>query len=316
MEKKIRITQIYTNGVLVTDSLLERLKKILAPQIAKNGPKTEFCLSFDGVGTHDDIRGIKGTELETIKAIERIVAHGFPVRIETVLYKKNVGNMVKTLDLMSEKGVESWKISGVGDTGKWLETGGTENLSIEETFDCYMDLLKHFICVGRPLNIQMGGFYSCGKGLTQGNSLYSQSTGKCDEGFLKQYSCNTCRFIRYLLSDGTLLPCIPMTGSAIHKDMPNIRDKSLGEALKDHKLWEIVSIKVKDLVKKNKECADCEYLGKCNIGCRSCSLIYNESVFAKDPFTCYYWKNKYSEKIAETIRQIEVVSTSRYVEKV
>ena len=304
-EKKIRISQIYTNGVMVSDSVLERLEKVLGPQFAKNGLKPEFSLSFDGVGTHDDIRGIKGTELETIKAIERIVAHGFSVRIETVLYRKNVGNMIETLDLMSKKGVESWKISGVGDVGNWLKTEGTENLSIGETFDCYRNLLEHYIRTGRPLNIQMGGFYSCAKGVAQNNTLYGQLTGKCDESFLKKYSCNACRYIRYLLSDGTLLPCISMTGTAIHKNMPNIQDKTLSEALNDQNLWEIVSIKVGDLVKKNKECAHCEYFGKCNLGCRSCALTYNGSVFAKDPFTCYYWKNNYPEKIAQTISQME-----------
>ncbi len=301
VEKRIRITQIYTNGLLVSDSLLNRLDEALGPQGLRNGRKTEFSLSFDGVGTHDDIRGIEGTEEKTVRAIERLRAHGFPVRVETVLYRKNVGRMAETLDLMSRKDVESWKISGVGDVGKWLETGGSETLSIPEIFDCYLDLLKNFISAGRPLSIQMGGFYSYSKGSDVGGSLYGRSEGKCDERFLKQYSCGACRYIRYLLSDGTLLPCISMTGTEVHKDMPNVKDKGLSEGLRNPNLWEIVSIKVGDLVEKNKECADCEHLGKCGLGCRSCALTYNGSVFSKDPFTCYYWKNGYPEKIAQVM---------------
>jgi radical SAM protein with 4Fe4S-binding SPASM domain len=297
-EKRIRISQIYTNGVLVSDAVLERLKEVLGPQ-AENGTQTEFSLSFDGVGTHDDLRGIEGTEEKTIRAIERIGAHGFPVRIETALYRKNAGRLADTLHLLAAKGVASWKISGIGDVGSWLETGGAENLTIGETYDCYLDLLKNYLRAGRPLNIQMGGFYMGRKDTGEDGAFYGHSAGKRDEGFLKRYSCNACRYIRYLLSDGTLLPCISMTGTEIQKQMPNVRDKGLSEALKDPNLWEIVSVKVGNLVDKNKECAACEHLGNCNLGCRSCALTYNGGIFSKDPFTCYYWKNGYPEKIMQ-----------------
>lgn len=297
-EKRIRISQIYTNGVLVSEAVLERLKEVLGPQAGK-GAQTEFSLSFDGVGTHDDLRGIEGTEEKTIRAIERIRAYGFPVRIETALYRKNAERLAETLRLLADKGVASWKISGVGDVGKWLETGGAENLSIGETFDCYLDLVKAFLDAGKPLSIQMGGFYMGGKGAGGDVSLYGHDAGKCDEGFLKRYSCNACRYIRYLLSDGTLLPCISMTGTEIQKQMPNVRDKGLSAALKDKNLWGIVSVKVGDLVDKNQECAACEHLGRCNLGCRSCALTYNGGIYSRDPFTCYYWKNGYPEKIRQ-----------------
>ena len=297
VEKRIRISQIYTNGVLVDDSVLKRLESVLGPQWAKGGQKTDFSLSFDGVGTHDDIRGIEGTEEKTIRAIERICAHGFNVGIETVLYGKNVARMADTLRLLSEKGVSAWKISGVGDAGKWLETDGTENLSIEEIFECYLDLLGAFVSLGRPLTIQMGGFYIYNKASGVESSPYGGFGEKSRERVLKRYSCNACRFIRYLLPDGTLLPCISMTGTEVHNRMPNVRSLGLVEALKDPSLWEIVSIKVGELVERNRECAECEHFGGCTLGCRTCALTYGEGVFAKDPFTCHYWKEGYPDKI-------------------
>lgn len=296
VEKKIRIGQIYTNSVLVDDRVLERLEDLLGAR------KTEFSISFDGVGTHDDIRGIEGTEEKTLRAIERIIARGFPVSIETVLYRKNVDRMGDTLRLLTEKGVRAWKLSGVGDSGKWLETGGAENLSIEETFECYLDLLKTFLSLGRPLSIQMGGFYIFSKRSGMEGSPYGAFDEKLRESSLKQYACNACRFIRYMLSDGTLLPCLPMTGTPVHKNMPNVRSRGLIEALRDPSLWEIASVKVGDLVERNKECAECEHLGKCTLGCRACALIYGDGVFGKDPFTCRYWKAGYPERIVKCIK--------------
>ena len=262
VDKKIRVTQIYTNGLLVTDAVLEKLVEVLAPQYENTLLRTEFSLSFDGVGCHDDIRGIEGTEIQTLEAIERIKQHGFPVKIETVLYSKNVTKMRETLKVLTAKKIDYWKISGIGDVGKWVETSQQETLSSKEMFDCYIDLLKGFIEAQRPVNILLGGFYSYDKKSKREGSLYSNPDGVCDDAYLKNYACNMSRFVRYVLSDGTLLPCISMTGTYIHKKMPNIRNIRLSEALQDQFLHEIVTITVNDLVDKNSECKNCEYLGR------------------------------------------------------
>jgi radical SAM protein with 4Fe4S-binding SPASM domain len=148
----------------------------------------------------------------------------------------------------------------------------------------------------------MGGFYMFNKASGMEGSPYGGPGNRSRERIMKQYSCNSCRFVRYLLSDGTLLPCISMTGSEIHKHMPNVRSRGLIEALRDPGLWEIVSIKVGDLLERNKECAECEHFGGCTLGCRTCALTYGEGVFAKDPFTCHYWKEGYPAKIEECIK--------------
>lgn len=300
-EKRIRISRIHTNGVLVSSPVLERLASVLGPQGAASGRKVEFSLSFDGVVAHDDMRGIRGTEEKTLTAIERIRAHGFPVSIETALYRKNVDRMADTLRLLTEKGVEAWKISGVSDVGKWLETGGVENLTVREIFEGYLGLLKTFISLGRPISIRMGGFYHFNK--TDGVECppCGRRAGKSGEHLLKQFACNACRFIRYLLPDGTLLPCIPMTGTHIHKNMPGIRGRGLVAGLRDPSLWKIVSLRVEDLVERNEECAGCEHLGACGLGCRASALTCGEGVFAKDPVACLYWKEGYPGKIMECI---------------
>jgi len=301
VEKRIRVTQIYTNGLLVSDSVLKRLQDVLAPQYERSNVKVEFSLSFDGVGCHDDIRGIEGTELKTLEAIDRIRNHGFPVKIETILYRKNINRMLDTLEVLKSKKVDYWKLSAVGNVGKWLETCDQENISPAEIFDCFLGLLKGFIGAERPMGILMGGFYTYNKSTGTEGALYGNAEGICDDDFLSNFSCTMSRFVRYLLPDGTLLPCISMTGTEVHDKMPNVLDNGLSEALQDPYLQEIVSITVKELLERNTACKTCEHIGRCNLGCRSSALTDNKDVFSVDPATCYYWKNGYPEKIKEML---------------
>jgi sulfatase maturation enzyme AslB (radical SAM superfamily) len=55
--ERIVISSIYTNGMLVTQSLLDGFWK--------RGIKPMFMLSFDGIGWHDWLRGVYGSEKKT-----------------------------------------------------------------------------------------------------------------------------------------------------------------------------------------------------------------------------------------------------------
>ena len=62
-QKKIRLSQIFSNGMLITDRHLEEIHRI--------GFRPGFQISLDGVGTHDRMRGLEGSEQGAIDAIRR-----------------------------------------------------------------------------------------------------------------------------------------------------------------------------------------------------------------------------------------------------
>lgn len=53
-KNNVIVVQIYTNGALVNDKLLDELEG--------RGMKPSFSISYDGIGWHDWMRGIKGAE--------------------------------------------------------------------------------------------------------------------------------------------------------------------------------------------------------------------------------------------------------------
>ena len=66
----IRLSQIYSNGLLVNEKLLSQLEE--------RGIHPEFNMSFDGIGEQDWMRGIPGTEEAVIKAFKLCKSKGFP----------------------------------------------------------------------------------------------------------------------------------------------------------------------------------------------------------------------------------------------
>ncbi len=64
--KRIYVNRIFSNGLLITDRHLEAIRQL--------GVVPVFQISFDGVGAHDQMRGVEGTEPKAIDAIRRVRA--------------------------------------------------------------------------------------------------------------------------------------------------------------------------------------------------------------------------------------------------
>ena len=69
-ERDIGISQIYSNGLLVNEHLLDGFEK--------RGLHPEFNMSFDGVSYHDWLRGIPGAEKAVRRAFALCRDQGFP----------------------------------------------------------------------------------------------------------------------------------------------------------------------------------------------------------------------------------------------
>ncbi|MDT8376653.1 MAG: radical SAM protein [Mariprofundaceae bacterium] len=82
--------EIYTNGILLSDRLLGKLKPF-SPGIA-------FSLYSHDAATHDTITALPGSFRRTTSAIRRARAAGFSVRIGVVLMRENASQAVETRD--------------------------------------------------------------------------------------------------------------------------------------------------------------------------------------------------------------------------
>lgn len=287
----IVINQIYTNGMLVNESLLEGLEK--------RNIKPSFSLSFDGVGWHDWLRGIDGAEEMAVKAIKLLRSRGYDVGVESAFHRNSVGTMADTMGLLAELGVRSWKTNPTSGSGNWLKESRELDLTAEELYDAYLTLIDEYLEAGSPVDIQLGGFFMCKKGSHE-YCCPAKKSYKDAEKRLKEPLCMSARNMMYISADARLLPCIPLSGLPIQDKFPSLEDMTIVEAMRDSLYLERISAPVSQLFDHQAECANCEHRFYCNGGCRAAALMENGGTdyFGVDSWTCLFFKGGYEEKIA------------------
>jgi radical SAM protein with 4Fe4S-binding SPASM domain len=308
-QKKIRLVQIYSNGLLITHRHLASIRRI--------GFRPSFQISFDGVGAHDQMRGTKGAEPGVIKAIRRLRAADFPVVVSTCIDKLNIGSLADTYELMKRLDVQGWRISAPQETGNWR--GTTTATPLDEQAEVCAPLLKRWIKDGQPFSIQLCGLYhgpgrpkprtepagrivkrALGAGRAKPWSRQG-ATGlkrppEMPEFTPDAYDCGTCREQPNLLPDGTLVPCPGYVDSILQDRMPNLLRQNLSKVWTRSFLREITDLKKKDLLAKNPECVACDLFKECGAGCRASALTTTGNLMAKDPIMCELHKKGYKKR--------------------
>jgi radical SAM protein with 4Fe4S-binding SPASM domain len=127
------------------------------------------------------------------------------------------------------------------------------------------------------LQLMLGGFFLCDKG----SDKYSIPCKKYDgSARCLQYSvCKSARNTMYISADGRLLPCIPLTGTEIQDEMPDILETGLIEALSDSRYLKLIDMRLEDILRENEECNQCEHRLYCGGGCRATALDLQRPVY-------------------------------------
>jgi radical SAM protein with 4Fe4S-binding SPASM domain len=205
--------------------------------------------------------------------------------------------LIPTYELLKTLEVRSWKVSATVSVGNWIQEKGEYDLSQKEFFDAYLELIEQYQQDGALLTIQLGGFYFCEKGSREYKIPILKFDGS--EKALKQPICRSARLNPYVMADGKLLPCIPMTGTFIEDEMPSLLDTGLSTAIEDPRFFERIDMRLETLLQHNQECDSCEYKLRCGMGCRAQAMIATGNYYGKDPESCFFFKSKYEEKIKE-----------------
>lgn len=319
-EKRIRVTEIATNGTLITPRLLEAIKGL--------GQNPDFKISFDGAGVHDRMRGTRGTEERVIEAIGQIIASGLTAVVSTTLDKDNVQALPQTYDLLKDLQVPVWLIGRPQTTGNWC--GGPNALSMEEMAGACEKLLRRWLADGQPLYVLLERFFGGGPGILErkplrqpgqpgqadlpnalngvsGSGVSSRPGARQSPGFPgsftpESYECDAVREKPCLLPDGRLLPCVGFTATAVHAQMPNLHEQELAEVWRASALRELADMKKSQVLAANPECAACGMFAACGAGCRAYALTESGSLMAKDPMACAIWQGGYRERFAAIVR--------------
>ncbi|SMC69795.1 radical SAM/SPASM domain-containing protein [Sporomusa malonica] len=273
-DNHIAVSQIYSNGLLITDDILGKIKEF--------GFLPHFQISFDGCGTHDGMRGLRGIEQATVQAIRRLRAHGFPVTIATSVDRTNIGALPETYALMKQLDIKSWRVGSPQKIGDWRRTATA--LSLEELMTASAPIAARWLQDGKPFSLQLASFTKAWK--TNNQEMFTPGS----------YDCTACRVETSVLPDGTVIPCPGFTDTVSYAEMPNLLNESFSKIWSQSTLRSIIDLKKSDILATVSECATCEQFKICGTGCRAAAVMVNGELRSKDPDSCEIYKKNYLQR--------------------
>lgn len=289
LRRGMKISTIYSNGFLVTDTLLDELEK--------RALKPSFQISFDGAGYHDWMRGIDGAEEIALDAIRLLSRRGFRVSSAMCLFRENLGSMRETVKVLAEAGCSALKFQRAMPQGEW-EQEEEHYLSYDEVLQAYLDFLPAYKDDGMPLDLQMEGFFAYTRG-----AGYSALTNYhlTEEQMNKLPPCGIIHHSLYIGPNGAVTPCMSMCGAEIERQFPNLYEMPLKDILTDSSYTKLTSVRMKELLDHNAECRTCEKRTQCCGGCRAFAVgASGIDYLGIDPITCKIIKEGWTERLIES----------------
>ncbi|MCC2111226.1 MAG: radical SAM protein [Hyphomicrobiales bacterium] len=285
-ERRIWVSQIYSNGLLIEETRLEAIRKL--------GLKPAFQISFDGVGAHETMRGVAGIESPTIDAIRLLRRCGFVVAVSTSIDRAGARTLGETYELMKELRVASWRVSKPEPTGNWR--GAEDALSLAELFDACRPVARRWSEDGKPFHILLAGFL---KGAPDGlEGAPRRAIGYAPDS----YACESCRAEVNLLPNGVLMPCPGYVDLGLDATMPNLlHGRTLSEVWADPAFRRYADLTLADVLAANPGCRVCTHFSECGVGCRASALARSGDLLAKDEMACVLYHQGYKARIANDL---------------
>lgn len=278
----IDIGVLFTNASLLTEDTQDMLEKYHQRPV--------FQLSFDGLGHHDWLRGVKGAEKQTDEAFRLLKERGYTVDTAMCIHRENRDSLRATANYLAEMNVRNLRVNAPQYLGLWKQYSEKYALTEDEVWDTYREYIADYFADGMPIGIELDGYFRCEKGKTDYKVTYVRSA-KADEDWSRRHYCNSMRHNLYIGPEGRLAPCMGFSDTALKEKFPSVLEHSLGELTLDSFCHDMVETKISDLLAKNPECAACEHLPVCCGGCMVQGINDEGDYLVPDDRCCYFHKH-------------------------
>jgi AdoMet-dependent heme synthase len=267
-QKKLSI-ELLTNGALITEKVLNRLKdsNIFNVQV-----------SIDGIGeTHDIFRGRKGTYERAINAIKLLRDANYNVSISSTVTRQNMSEIPRIIDMAIDLGISMFKTTLFMPAGRGKGNIDKLALTRQDVKKFTYMMIEKKKEVGKSIIINSETDYPW---LSEGVDKKSLESMKLDKSLKVGCTAGTSSF--YINPDGKIAPC-PFLRNLTAGDF---RESDMKEIWDNSSTFDVFrNIKRGSLKGK---CSDCEYLGiMCYGGCRAAALANTGDLLAEDPMC---WK--------------------------
>ena len=296
LQRGMFVVEIFTNGSLVNDALLDELDKRKVSPI--------FMISFDGVGYHDIMRGVKGAEEQFYRCVDLLRSRYFRVTCNMCITKDSIVSIWDSIRILSEKGVESLTVYPPVESGLWKDRYQEMGVSLDRMCEEYTNVFEQYVAADYPMDLIMYGLISFIRRSRKYVMLPSWSYHP-DRAAVTP----VCRVYRRELNispEGILSPCYAiMADEYIRNSMPDINKMPLKQALTDSAFTRIMELTSLDIAEHNPKCQACEYLTMCGGGCRMSAFEKTGDLMGYDPQMCYFFEHGFPEKFREAIQRGE-----------
>ena len=287
----IDIGILFTNASLLEESTLDMLEYYHQRPV--------FQLSFDGLGHHDWLRGVKGAQKQADAAFALLRKRSLTVRVAMMIHRKNRGSLRDTIHYLADYGVEDLGVNAPLPLGAWAEHFRDYALSEEETWETYREAIRWFFEDGMPLTLELDGYFWCQKGSTQYRIPYvRQSKTETDRTLIPR--CESVNQYIYIGADGRLSPCMSFADTELKNIMPSVLEEHLGTLTLRGPYREVAGTSVADFLANNEECAACEHALRCWGGCMAGAMACHGDYMARDDRSCYFFRHVGEQAVRET----------------
>ena len=303
----VAITQLYTNGKLLTAEILDGLKQL------RQHPTV--IMSFDGVGCHDWLRGVPGAEAAVNTAFELCAEKGFRGHAQMTLHKGNVHALRDTVNHLASIGCGSMRVGPVNDTGDWLRNSQGRTLSANEYREAILEYIPRYYEDGMPLDIILLGMFSASPYNPDHFNLPPCREG-CDDPNRSIFAC--ARLTMQLYGDGRPAICDELgpdfvDALPVASDDPAATTMPLREQLTTGSPYlNLLDRRCQEIFEANPTCAACPYLRHCGGGCRAMARQTGGTIIDRDLDTCSFFNDGWARKVIETVRSVRPEATSPY----
>ena len=260
--------KLTTNGILVDDNLLKRLKdtNVFSVQVSVDGLKQ----------THNAFRGDKNAFERATTALKTFSDAGYWTLMSTAITRYNVNELEALVDLAVQCGATSFKPSPFVPIGRGKENVEELAITPSEIKNLAKTMLRKKEEYKDVIDMQIDGlfpwlFEPCSAGIS--NTIEGQSRVGCSAGVSDVV----------ITPLGDILPC-PFLRNFV---AGNLRENSLKDIWNNSDVFNVFrNLQSNQL---GGECKNCEYVPHyCQGGCRAAAYAWSGDLFAPDP---HCWKD-------------------------
>lgn len=295
-ERDMFIFELNTNGLLITQEMLDEFKRLGCYPLIK--------ISFDGVGYHNWIRQHPHAEERTLKAIALCIQNGFHVKAQVQVNRKNVDVMLDTARLLDEMGVSEMRMIRTTEAPRWEKNSPDSSLGFEEYYERMTEFAKAYIHSGMKMVIDVWQLLR----LYPSMKAYELVPVACskDEFNLRIPMCKGNRGMIAVSSGGEVVPCLQMSGWFLKRriSLGNVLKTPLKELVRESDYLGLAMAPLLKQIVENDKCGNCKYYKACTGGCPALGLLYssNGDYYHEDILKCIFFENGWYDRINQELK--------------